>query len=207
MRNPEELRSMKDAYARHWRLSNKKYERKYQMQRRESDPPTFAKYLAATPEVIVELQAMKAFVSSLSAERTSKHIFRMKWGHFEMPFTAPALLTSDRPLVTEGFAKEDSYLIVPIGPKRIFYAVNTHATADRLMMLTPNELVQRVNLAVTARANKFVYGATDHAIDFVQKHMSADPALPMSEKFGTNHKVRKVRRRDMEMIEKMLSET
>ena len=206
IRNPEELRRMKAVYAEHWARSDKKWERRGRKERRPGDPETFAEHLAATPASWVELNAMKAFVSSLSAKNTTSHIFRMKWGHLHMPFWAPALMTSDRPIVSEGLAKDDGHIVLPIGPKRLFYAVNRHSTADYMASLAPHELVRRVNVAVTVHAHKYVYATTDSVLPFVQKHMSADPALLMSDGFKKYPGGQRIKARHIKYAEQLLQE-
>ena len=206
IRNPEELRRMKAVYAENWLRSDKKWEQKWKAQRLPGDPRTFAEYLEAVPSGWVELNAMKAFVNSLSPEKTTSHIMRMKWGHLDMPFWAPALMTSDRPIISEGLAKSDGHMVIPIGPKRLFYAVNSRSTAAMFATLDPLELVRRVNTAVTAHAHKYVYATTDSVLPFVQEYMSTDPARLVSDKFERFPGGQKIKKRNIEEAERLLLE-
>jgi hypothetical protein len=127
---------------------------------------------------------MTALVSSMKMPQTFSHVARMKWGSLIFPDLVPALMTSDRPVIrTNSLCNEDSHIIVPIGPKRIFYATNTSEMVRVLAHESAWALVERINLVIVRQAHKYVYDTTDRRLSFVQEHMSAEPAPLVSAGF------------------------
>ncbi len=177
MRNPEEVEATKQVYAAHWPKTTRKMERRYQAARRPADPPTLSEYLAAVPREYVERTSMMALASQAGPQHTSVHIANMKWGSLEMPLWAEALMTSDRPIIRHGgLSDDDAYIVMPIGPKHIFFAVNTPWVGRALVGQKPSNLVAQINKLVTEQSHRYVYATTDRPLAFVQEHMSRNPA-------------------------------
>ena len=176
-RNPEEIEATKQIYAGNWTKTTRKMEKDYLAARGSNDPPTFSKYLATVPKDFVERNAMMALANSGGPQHTSVHIANMKWGRLEMPYWTEALITSDRPILRlGGLADDNAYIVMPIGPKHIFFAVNTPQVGRALIQQEPSELVAEMNKQVTEQAHQFVYATTDKPLAFVQEHMSRNPA-------------------------------
>ena len=69
--------------------------------------------------------------------------------------------------MTNGIARPDDHLAIPMGPQRLFVAVNAKSTIDRLCSWPPDELVQTVNDNIVKQARRFVIGPNDSALSFV----------------------------------------
>lgn len=82
------------------------------------------------------------------------------------------LLTSDRPIVmSNGIKFENSYILMPVGPKRLFVSVNTEKTERWLKSIPSNKIIQGINDMVVRQARKFVYGLKDDQLRFVENRL------------------------------------
>lgn len=121
--------------------------------------------------------AMVTLARTIANRPAGEAFINKQWGLIRTPVGAPALLTSDRPILWEqAMDHPDFCLLMPVGPKRIFFAANW-----RTMMaarLTGNRTAPFVNLLndhVVRRAVRFVYGLGEHALPFVQERMGMNP--------------------------------
>jgi len=138
--------------------------------------------------------------------QTFGHFARMKWGSLIFPDLVPALMTSDRPVIrSNNLCSEDSHIVVPIGPKRIFYATNTRDMALRLANEKARDLVERINLVIVGQAHKYVYDTTDLRLSFVQQSMSAEPARLLSSGFERYPHEQKIKSRLVKRAEELLA--
>lgn len=107
------------------------------------------------------------------SEEVNTVIMRMAWTIFELDNTRHTLLTSDKPLVsTNGFTHYSGHLSVSLGPTRLFIATHNKETLDNITSVGPDKLVERFNLEVVKRAQKFVYGLDDKQLSFVEKWLT-----------------------------------
>jgi hypothetical protein len=74
--------------------------------------------------------------------------------------------------MTATLAKDDDFLMMAIGPRRLFAATITLETLRRLQARRRGELVKAVNKITVQHSEKFVYGQTDDMLPFIQEHMS-----------------------------------
>lgn len=97
----------------------------------------------------------------------------MHWRVLDVPEGYYPLLTSDHPVWTTGtLTKDDDFLMMAIGPRRLFAATIKPEIQRRLEARRRGELVKDVNKLTVQHAEKFVYGQTNDMLSFVQKHMS-----------------------------------
>lgn len=160
-------------------------ERRWRRTRQLGDPRTLREAMLREIErnpVRVARQAIELIAALTSSERIGKGLYRMLWGSMRMPLTVPALLTSDRPLHWFGGLEDtDCHILLPTGPKSIFWAVNTREMA---VMLTtqPRETIARfVNEHTVRRARRFVYGLGDSHLIYVQKYMGTGQELSVAD--------------------------
>jgi hypothetical protein len=87
----------------------------------------------------------------------------------DVPFN---FLTSDRPIImTNGIGRPEGHIAVPIGPRKLFIAANQKETTDPIVALPPSDLIMQANTMVVRQAEEFVYGESDFAINFVERHL------------------------------------
>jgi hypothetical protein len=101
----------------------------------------------------------------------------MIWGSLSLPVWTEALMTSDRPVLRFlGLGADNAYIVMPIGPKHIFYAVNSPHVAQTLADYPAAKLAAEINTQIVEQAHRYVYATTDKPLPFVQQHMSLKPA-------------------------------
>ena len=121
--------------------------------------------------------ALNTLIRSIQSRHITESLMTTQWGTLVAPPFSTPLLTSDRPLIwVKGIAQPDFHLLLPIGPRRLFYAVHADSeTKWRLRYMKASLLRDFVNEHVTRRAVKYVYGFGKYALPYVQAHMGVDP--------------------------------
>ena len=182
LRTPEALEAAKARLAEDILTTDAASERRYRRHRRPGDPPTFREYIAeADSKDAISREAVETMVLTADSRKVGEHLIHMQWGSLRLPVFVPALMTSDRPLLVDNALEHPQCtLLLPIGPKRIFYAVNDRALAAQLRLMRPHALVRRINEGVVKRAAKYVYAMGDDQLAYVQKNMGTaqEPTLP-----------------------------
>lgn len=103
---------------------------------------------------------------------TNGAIVNMKWMICELNEDSYPLLTSDKPLVmTNGFAQENGYLSVALGPKRLFIATNNLKTYQEIVSVGSRKLASTFNDVVVKQAIGSVYGSDDSQVRFVKNRL------------------------------------
>jgi hypothetical protein len=176
-RNPDNVRAARARLAEDMLDIDSEAERRYRRERRSHDPPTFREYMKL-PESreAVDRAAMKIMADSADSKRIGEHVINMQWGTMVMPWAVPALMTSDRPVfIVNGLRHPECEILMPIGPKRIFYAVNDAELVKKALLLHPRDLVAHMNEVVVRRAVKYVYAMNHNPLAYVQANMSKSP--------------------------------
>jgi hypothetical protein len=84
--------------------------------------------------------------------------------------------------MSKTFSEPDCYVTLPIGPHCLFVAANTEETERHFKKQPPNELVQATNLQVVKQTVRYVYGADDAEVKFVDKYISIEHPPTLMEK-------------------------
>ncbi|SFG63158.1 DUF4238 domain-containing protein [Methylobacterium gossipiicola] len=178
-RHPENVSAIKGRLAHDYLETSPDAERAYRRRRLPNDPRTLREAMSAerTRPALVQ-HAMRLLASTSNSPKIGSHLINMRWGMVSLPFHAPALLTSDRPVVwAYGLQHPDSHILLPVGPKKIFFAVNSEAIQLTLNTMDPSSLARFVNEQVVRRAKKLVFGFSDGHLDYVQRHMGVNPEV------------------------------
>lgn len=119
-------------------------------------------------------------------ERVVKFLSTMKWQVLSMPEGAPSLLTGDHPIITSnGLDARDSYLLLPIGPRRLFLATNSQIFADRYVRQTGRvRLAQQANQLIAERARQFVYSSDHDQMGLIAERFGTKPVQAVGEKIA-----------------------
>lgn len=82
------------------------------------------------------------------------------------------LVTSDRPvLMTPTFGEDNAYLILPIGPKKLYVCGKTKNTVERILNKKGKDLVKLVNDQVSRHASISVYSTQENLDGYVSKRL------------------------------------
>jgi hypothetical protein len=175
LRHPDDLEAFQRHFAKRWGDISSADERAYARRRKKGMPSSLSGIINQLSEKEIETQGMGVLVDLIENPRIIQKISEMRWRGLFMPFNTPALLTSDRPLImTDSLANQDSYILMPIGPKVLFSAVNTPEMTAKILQADPDKLVEKVNLKVVTQASRYVFAMSDRHRSFVQRWMSSE---------------------------------
>ena len=65
----------------------------------------------------------------------------------------------------------DSFVILPIAPRRIFIAARDQENLEKIQRLPHDVLVRRTNEIIASQAHKYVYGTNDGQLRFVENRL------------------------------------
>lgn len=186
VRNPESVAKHEAAAAAHYREVLPAIEAKYAECRKPEDPPTYGEYVAQKKDNPAGRAAAMLLQKVIDSPKVGNWINQMYWMVLHDRRPDFLLLTSDRPLVmTNGIARQDTQLILPISPRHIFVATNNVETQNKIRdIFTRRQLVQQVNDRVAKQSRKFVYAYDDLQSQFVSTRLglkyTADPLEHLS---------------------------
>jgi hypothetical protein len=73
-------------------------------------------------------------------------------------------------------ADPKAYIALPVSPTNLFVAAHNQDMADALRKADPTDVVKKINNErLIQQARKYVWGATDSQLSFVQKHFGKRP--------------------------------
>jgi hypothetical protein len=103
-------------------------------------------------------------------QATGNEIIRMHWGVLGSSGANPDILTCDRPLYfSHGVNDPKCIIALPLSPRAIFLASRDQRSLDKLIAMESSALIRTVNETVVTQAARYVYGAHDRAITFVER--------------------------------------
>jgi Protein of unknown function (DUF4238) len=104
--------------------------------------------------------------------QTGEKINGMLWNVVSYSNVRFPVLTSDRPvIISNGLLRDDSHVIVPIGPERLFVAGNSETFVASLKSLDPEELIFRCNETIVLQSHTYVYGRDDQQLRFIENRL------------------------------------
>lgn len=124
------------------------------------------------------------------SDRVGSHLVQMRWSILRLPNTSHPLLSSDRPLMqSDGIQFDESFIMLPLGPRAIFLAVNDRRIRDALSDLPIHKLISTVNHMVVSQAEEFVVAFDETQTRFIDNRLmrgkvSRNPAGDVSWKLG-----------------------
>jgi hypothetical protein len=171
-RSPGKIAELRKLWKAEYRKPDEKLDLDYQAMRKPTDPKTLAEAIEElSPESVARGQ-VRLLQTVMDLPGVGTQIVRMHWGVFTIPDVPFNFLTSDRPIVmTNGIGKPEGHVVVPIGPRKLFLAANRKETFSQGVHLPPYDLIREVNAMVVEQAEKFVYGDSDFALNFVEKRL------------------------------------
>jgi hypothetical protein len=173
LRAPQDITQLKSSVTQVWEAHLPKLEQDYAERRQESDPKTLREYLEQQSPGHANEFIFEVARSLMHHEDVCQLIDNMHWLVFDIPKEAYPLLTSDRPVwMTATLSEEDAFLVMPIGPRKLFTATTRLETQARLRARRRSDQVKGVNKLIVQHAVEYVYGEDAAMLPFVQKHMA-----------------------------------
>lgn len=174
LRAPRDIAQLKSSVGQEWNKAAQKLRESYAARRSSNDPATLEEYMAQQHPAHADEFALSIARMLMEHTKICHLLNGMHWCVLNVPQGCYPLLTSDHPVwMTATLAEDDDFLMMAIGPRRLFAATIKPETQRRLQARRRGELVKDVNKIIVQHAEKFVYGQTDDMLPFVQKHMSS----------------------------------
>ncbi|NKK96532.1 DUF4238 domain-containing protein [Rhizobium leguminosarum bv. viciae] len=175
MRMPDHLETLSGGLVEEWARMMPELETAYASGRGSTDPETFAEYLESRSPEEIRSWMISVLRRLMDHSQIGALINNMRW--FVRHIDGPAqFLTSDRPIITwYEFAAEDSYIILPIGPKAAFVAVNNLATQRRIEAYDAEKWVGGLNSLIAGAAVKFVFARDDEMRPLIERNFGSRP--------------------------------
>lgn len=181
MRMPDHLETLEAGLVEGWAKTMPELEAAYAEKRGAKDPATFSEYLETRSPEEFRSWMLSVLKRLIDHEMIGERLNNMRWFTRHIPGNAE-FLTSDRPIVTlYELAAPDSYIILPIGPKSAFVAVNNEETQRRIEANDAEEWVKGLNRIVVGAAKKFVFARNDSMKDFIAEHFGKQPRTTIFE--------------------------
>ena len=173
LRTPRDIAQIKSSVGQEWNKEAQSLRESYAARRSPNDPATLAEYMAQRNPAYEDEFALSIACMLMEHTKICDFINAMRWCVLDIPQGCYSLLTSDNPVwMTTTLTEDDAFLMMPVGPRRLFVATARPEIQRRLQARKMSELVKATNKITVQHAEKFVYGLTDDMLPFVQKHMS-----------------------------------
>jgi hypothetical protein len=193
MRMPNDIATLKAELSREWARHMPEIEKAYQAKKEPGWPKNFQEYMDTLLPHEMESWAISVAPTLIDHRLIGELINNMRWFTREISGDAQ-LLTSDRPLISlYEFSAPDSYIMLPVGPRRMFVAVNNLETQRRIEANDPG-WVTSMNRIVVGAAKQFVFGADDSQKGFVRQHLGQKPRKTVFEMLIEYRKRKNVKR-------------
>lgn len=176
-RNPEAVKTIKEGIIGIYNESETRLKESYPERRSEGDPETYEEFIAIHGARRNSETAMNFLRRLINNQRLGPTIQNFHWNVlFIGENSKHTLLTSDRPiLMPYGLKYADSFIGVPLGPRKLFVAAKDIRIIRNLLGMRGNELVGMSNEFTVKQARSYVWGIDDSQLSFVRKYMSAWP--------------------------------
>jgi hypothetical protein len=191
LRTPEDMDVIKTAVTLEYMQTTPEEEAKYQSVRPVGAPETMREFIRQViDQQSIDLPALRIAKKLIDHENIGSIINSMRWSVLEVPNSAPELLTSDRPVLMSAMLSEfDAYIMMPIGPRRLFVAVRNIDTERRVFSQPIRQLVKNANKLVVKHAVRYVFSTSDSSLAFVQKHMGTSIQVSLLERLARRRKI------------------
>jgi hypothetical protein len=185
LRHPDAMPELRVAAQSVWDGSGQDAQHRYEEIRKPEDPATFDEYIALRDPLIGTKMRVNLIIKSFDNDILGKHINNMFWTIVDVSSADKRLLMSDRPVVITWLNQPRGYITLPVGPTKLFLAVNDKRMLDVFRRMKPVEIVRNANKFNVARARRFVWAQDEMQTPFVMNNMSkAMEPLPLFPNIG-----------------------
>jgi hypothetical protein len=173
LRAPRDIAQLKSSVGQEWNKETQELRESYAARRSPTDPATLEEYMAQQNPAHADEFALGIARMLMEHTKICHLLNEMHWHILDVPEDCYPLLTSDHPVwTTATLMADDDFLLMAIGPQRLFAATIKPETQRQLQAKRRADLVKAINKITVQHADKFVYGQTDTMLPFVQKYMS-----------------------------------
>lgn len=135
-------------------------------------PPTPEEYFALGDPTELSMARMQLMLSMIGSRLIGQGLGGMVWEIHTLATPNHGLLTSDDPVMTSnGLNNDDSFAILPIGPRQLFIAANSQRAMWSFRSQTDRAIERAMNDAVVAQADQLVIGENSRQSLFVDRRL------------------------------------
>lgn len=176
VRMPDDIAALKELYTEGWYDTTPAEEAEYQTGRSANDPETLLQLLKSVDATFLNNAAIELLPKfAAEIENLLLTLMNMRWIVTNVPDGNLQLLTSDRPLLRSPLGRPDALWQLPIGPRKMFWAVKDRDAERQLSQNLRPDWVRLANQEALKRANRLAFASNDAPLRFVQKHLASDP--------------------------------
>lgn len=184
LRCPEDLAKMRPAWERDFFTVPDEVEERFRQEASSEAFSSFRSYLESLPLRSREKPFFELLISLMSSQHLGELLINMHWAVINATDDWP-LYTSDRPVVmTEGLDHHDGYILLPIGPTRLFVAATSIDTIRKAEQYSRGSLTKYVNQLVIQHAVRFAYTQRDNCQRFIQNRMNTVYQTRLADRLG-----------------------
>lgn len=104
--------------------------------------------------------------------KIGEFINNMIWFTIDTTSARHDLITCDMPILfSNGISKPDGHIAIPIGPRKLFIAVNSDKIRVRFSSLGADEITELSNNAAILYSKRYIYASNDDHIRFIQNRI------------------------------------
>jgi hypothetical protein len=145
----------------------------YEAVRGADDPPTLVEWVEQKAPEILSNFGKQILPDIIAHQPTGDAIIRMRWWTIDIADGFPDLLTCDRPVyMSHGVMDKKCFIVLPLSPRLVFIATRSQSTFDRVMSRGIKAVTKLINESMVMQAEKYVYGAHDRHLRFVENRLS-----------------------------------
>jgi hypothetical protein len=169
VRNPGRMEQITAQGAEALRQMLDKDPEEYNAVRKPDDPPSLVAWVERYAPALIDNYGKAMLPALVTHQATGNEIIRMRWGVLESSGANPDILTCDRPLfLSHGVNDLKCLIALPLSPRALFLASRDQQRLDKLIAMESSTLIRAINETVVTQAARYVYGAHDRAVSFVE---------------------------------------
>jgi hypothetical protein len=172
VRNPARVEQITGQGAEALRQMLAKDPEDYNAVRKPDDPSTLVEWVERYAPALIENYGKSILPGIVTHQPTGNEIIRMHWVVGSYGAT-PDILTCDQSLyLSHGVNDPKCVIALPLSPYAIFFASRQANSLDKLMRMERSALIRSINETVVTQAARYVYGAHDRALAFVERWLA-----------------------------------
>ncbi|PHY13446.1 hypothetical protein CSW58_05710 [Caulobacter sp. B11] len=150
-------------------------EARYSAMKSPDDPPTYEEYRRAAGTSLTDESEAKLIASMIDNAAIGTYLNSMHWRFIEFGDPKHSLLLSDDPvMMSNGLRQLEGFLIVPVGPRTMFIAVNDLRVLEAFVS-QGNRMQRALNDAVVRQADHQVIGSDESHRAFIDRRFKVAP--------------------------------
>jgi hypothetical protein len=171
MRHPDDIAALRCLYEQKWKNGTAELQSDYSKVRGEVNPEHINNFIEQKWPGIMEEAMFKTLERLMEHEKIGQLILEFEHSVTTLKSTKP-LITSDRPLLmTQTLTEEHAYIILPVGPKKVYVCGKTQNTVQRILNKTGDEFTEIINDQIARHATISVYSSNSDLEKYVEERL------------------------------------